>query len=73
MPRTLRSGRRRPAAPPTPFPLRVACVECNADQMTWDVTDRGFRMGLSPEIPRVLERHAGPLVGSLLARQLGLR
>jgi alkylresorcinol/alkylpyrone synthase len=36
--------------------------------MTWDVTDRGFRMGLAPEIPRVLERHTGPLVGSLLAR-----
>ena len=40
----------------------------NADLMTWDVTDRGFRMGLAPEIPRVLERHAGPLVRSLLAR-----
>jgi alkylresorcinol/alkylpyrone synthase len=36
--------------------------------MTWDVTDRGFRMGLAREIPQVLERHAGPLVGSLLAR-----
>lgn len=40
----------------------------NADLMTWDVTDRGFRMGLSPEIPGVLERQVGPLVGSLLAR-----
>jgi alkylresorcinol/alkylpyrone synthase len=41
----------------------------NADLMRWDVTDRGFRMGLSPEIPRVLERHAGTLVRSLLARR----
>jgi predicted naringenin-chalcone synthase len=40
----------------------------SADLMTWDVTDRGFRMGLAQEIPKVLERHAGPLVGSLLAR-----
>jgi alkylresorcinol/alkylpyrone synthase len=36
--------------------------------MTWDVTDHGFRMGLAREIPGVLERHAGSLVGSLLAR-----
>jgi alkylresorcinol/alkylpyrone synthase len=36
--------------------------------MTWDVTDRGFRMGLAGEVPEVLERHAGSLVGSLLAR-----
>ncbi len=40
----------------------------SAALMTWDVTDRGFRMGLAREVPEVLERHAGPLVGSLLAR-----
>jgi alkylresorcinol/alkylpyrone synthase len=40
----------------------------SASLMTWDVTDYGFRMGLAQEIPAVLERHAGPLVGSLLAR-----
>jgi alkylresorcinol/alkylpyrone synthase len=40
----------------------------SAPLMTWDVTDRGFRMGLAREIPEVLERHAGSLVGSLLAR-----
>ena len=28
-----------------------------ADHMTWDVTDLGFRMGLSPEVPDVLARH----------------
>ena len=28
-----------------------------ADHMTWDVTDLGFRMGLSAEVPRVLARH----------------
>jgi predicted naringenin-chalcone synthase len=36
--------------------------------MTWDVTDLGFRMGLSPEVPDVLARHAGPVVSALLAR-----
>ena len=40
----------------------------SAGLMTWDVTDRGFRMGLAQEIPRVLERHAGPLGETLLAR-----
>ena len=37
-----------------------------ASLMTWDVTDLGFRMGLSPEVPDVLRRHARPLVERLL-------
>src|SRR3954454_21352156 len=28
-----------------------------ADHMTWDITDLGFRMGLSPRVPDVLARH----------------
>ncbi|GAA1880284.1 type III polyketide synthase [Asanoa iriomotensis] len=39
-----------------------------ADQMTWDVTDLGFRMGLSPKVPQVLEQHVRTLVDDLLAR-----
>jgi predicted naringenin-chalcone synthase len=39
-----------------------------ADHMTWDVTDLGFRMGLSPEVPAVLARHVRPMVTGLLAR-----
>jgi predicted naringenin-chalcone synthase len=39
-----------------------------AQHMTWDVTDTGFRMGLSPEVPAVLARHVGPAVHGLLAR-----
>jgi predicted naringenin-chalcone synthase len=38
------------------------------DHMTWDVTDVGFRMGLSPRVPQVLSRHVRDLVESLLAR-----
>jgi alkylresorcinol/alkylpyrone synthase len=38
-----------------------------ADLMTWDVTDHGFRMGLSPRVPAVLARHVGDLVHDLLA------
>jgi len=43
-----------------------------ADHMTWDVTDLGFRMGLSPRVPQVLSRHVRALVDSLLDRH-GLR
>ncbi|MFI5835321.1 type III polyketide synthase [Micromonospora sp. NPDC051300] len=39
-----------------------------ADHMTWDVTDTGFRMGLSPKVPKVLSRFVGDLVDDLLAR-----
>jgi alkylresorcinol/alkylpyrone synthase len=39
-----------------------------ADHMTWDVTDLGFRMGLSPEVPRVLARHVRGVVRTLLDR-----
>ncbi|SBT48845.1 type III polyketide synthase [Micromonospora auratinigra] len=39
-----------------------------ADHMTWEVTDAGFRMGLSPKVPQVLSRHVRDLVDDLLAR-----
>ncbi len=38
-----------------------------ADHMTWDVTDLGFRMGLSPRVPDMLSRHVGDVVAELLA------
>ncbi|GIE98004.1 type III polyketide synthase [Paractinoplanes rishiriensis] len=39
-----------------------------ADHMTWEVTDLGFRMGLSPRVPDVLALHVRGLVDGLLAR-----
>jgi predicted naringenin-chalcone synthase len=39
-----------------------------ADHMTWDVTDLGFKMGLSPAVPDVLARHVEPVVRELLGR-----
>ena len=39
-----------------------------ADHMTWEVTDRGFRMGLSPRVPDVLAAHVRKVVDDLLAR-----
>jgi alkylresorcinol/alkylpyrone synthase len=38
------------------------------DHMTWDITDLGFRMGLSPKVPAVLARHAKPVITELLSR-----
>ncbi|HEV2086736.1 MAG TPA: 3-oxoacyl-[acyl-carrier-protein] synthase III C-terminal domain-containing protein, partial [Cryptosporangiaceae bacterium] len=40
----------------------------SADHMTWDVTDLGFRMGLSPRVPDVLAEHIQPAVEALLGR-----
>jgi predicted naringenin-chalcone synthase len=37
-----------------------------ADHMTWDVTDQGFRMGLSPRVPDVLALHVRNLVDGML-------
>ena len=39
-----------------------------ADHMTWEVTDLGFRMGLSPRVPAVLELHVRKMVDDLLDR-----
>jgi predicted naringenin-chalcone synthase len=39
-----------------------------ADHMTWEVTDLGFRMGLSPQVPQVLSVHIRTLVDDLLSR-----
>jgi predicted naringenin-chalcone synthase len=39
-----------------------------AGYMTWDVTDLGFRMGLSPRVPAVLARHVREVVTGLLDR-----
>ncbi len=39
-----------------------------ADHMTWEVTDAGFRMGLSPQVPSVLSLHVRKLVDDLLTR-----
>ena len=39
-----------------------------ADHMTWEVTDLGFRMGLSPQVPSVLALHVRRLVDDLLDR-----
>jgi predicted naringenin-chalcone synthase len=40
--------------------------------MTWDVTDLGFRMGLSPRVPKVLREHVVDAMAELLTPH-GLR
>jgi len=39
-----------------------------SDHMTWDVTDLGFKMGLSPQVPDVLAVHVRDVMRGLLAR-----
>ena len=47
----------------------LALTDANtADHMTWDVTDLGFRMGLSPRVPDVLAEHVAGVVDDLLGR-----
>ncbi|MBW0103154.1 type III polyketide synthase [Pseudonocardia sp. KRD291] len=50
--------------------LDVAAVTdpSTSGHMTWEVTDLGFRMGLSPEVPGVLARHVHAMVAGLLER-----
>jgi predicted naringenin-chalcone synthase len=38
------------------------------EYMTWDITDHGFVMRLSPRVPEVIRRNVGGLVGKLLAK-----
>jgi alkylresorcinol/alkylpyrone synthase len=52
--------------------VAVATDPSTADQMTWDVTDQGFRMGLSPRVPDSLAEQLPGLVARLLGRH-GLR
>lgn len=40
----------------------------HSELLRWDITDHGFRVHLSPEIPAALEPHLAPLVGELLAK-----
>ncbi len=48
---------------------RIAVTDPDSQHMVrLDVTDSGFRIGLSPEIPRVLRDHVAGTVTALLAR-----
>ncbi|HET8970525.1 MAG TPA: 3-oxoacyl-[acyl-carrier-protein] synthase III C-terminal domain-containing protein [Candidatus Nanopelagicales bacterium] len=47
--------------------VRAVTDVANAALMTWDVTDNGFRMGLSPQVPDVLARHVREAVDGMLA------
>jgi alkylresorcinol/alkylpyrone synthase len=57
--------------------LEVVDVAAHTDTstaalMSWDVTDTGFRMGLSPKVPDAVRGHVAPVVDALLERN-GLR
>jgi predicted naringenin-chalcone synthase len=40
----------------------------SADHITWEITDMGFRMGLSRRVPAILAGQVGPTVDALLGR-----
>jgi predicted naringenin-chalcone synthase len=59
----------RPSAPGLVVVDSLARTDtAHLDAMTWNVTDLGFRMGLSSRVPDVLAQHARPLVDELLRR-----
>jgi predicted naringenin-chalcone synthase len=59
----------QPGGPGLRFVDAVARTDVStADHMTWDVTDLGFVMGLSPRVPDVLATSVGPVVAELLGR-----
>ncbi|MEV3860177.1 3-oxoacyl-[acyl-carrier-protein] synthase III C-terminal domain-containing protein [Streptomyces sp. NPDC050095] len=43
-----------------------------ADLMSWEITDLGFKMGLSPKVPDVLAQHVGEVVRDQLLAPHGL-
>jgi predicted naringenin-chalcone synthase len=57
----------------SPDGLSVVDIEArtdlsSADHITWEITDNGFRMGLSRHVPEALGAHVGPTVDALLSR-----
>ncbi|MEV0651229.1 3-oxoacyl-[acyl-carrier-protein] synthase III C-terminal domain-containing protein [Phytomonospora sp. NPDC050363] len=61
--------------PDAPAGLEVGRITSRTDtahaqDMTWNVTDHGFRMGLSARVPLVLARHAADTVAALLEPDL---
>jgi predicted naringenin-chalcone synthase len=67
-----RVGSPGPSRAPRTTPVLVDLVAhtdpATADQMTWQVTDQGFRMGLSPGVPDALAKHVVDTIGTLLTR-----
>jgi predicted naringenin-chalcone synthase len=63
------SARRADAGPGLEILDLVARTDVGqAPLMTWDVTDLGFRMGLSPRVPKVLAEHVVGAIDDLAAR-----
>jgi predicted naringenin-chalcone synthase len=63
----------QPGAPGLELVDVVALTDATtSDHMTWDITDLGFKMGLSPRVPDVLALHVRSVVDDLLGAH-GLR
>jgi predicted naringenin-chalcone synthase len=58
-----------PAAPGLAVVDIVAFTDTSVSaHMTWEITDLGFRMGLSPQVPDVLAQHLDVVLDGLLTR-----
>jgi alkylresorcinol/alkylpyrone synthase len=64
----LQPGRSRPGGGLHVVDIAAVTDPTTSDHMTWDVTDLGFRLGLSPRVPDVLAHHVRPMVTDLLDR-----
>jgi alkylresorcinol/alkylpyrone synthase len=69
---SIATGRRDVRAPLQVRDVVAVTDPSTSDHMTWDVTDLGFRMGLSPRVPDVLARHVGSVVRDRLLAPHGL-
>lgn len=66
-----------PLDPPslsTPCPWRLAAsgsvvLPESASHMSWRIRDHGFEMGLSPQVPALIEQHLGNWLEAWLAKQ----
>jgi alkylresorcinol/alkylpyrone synthase len=63
----------QPDEPQSGNGLRIVDIAAVTDpatsnHMAWDVTNLGFRMGLSPQVPDVLAHHVRPMITELLDR-----
>lgn len=63
------SGAARPAQGPQVLASRSSFYRRTEDVMGWDISEQGFRIVLSPEVPQMVRKHLAHDVDSFLADQ----
>ncbi|MBV9147859.1 MAG: type III polyketide synthase, partial [Acidobacteria bacterium] len=62
-------GSERKAKGPKVIATRSTFYPATEDVMGWDISEKGFKIVLSPEVPKVIERHLANDVDQFLADQ----